>query len=98
MKRTSLGIFGVSALFIAAPLSAATGADMVTKAPPPAAVTAPVDGDIGDHAFVEPDFLDLAWHLADFVRSNVAELANNAPRKEWQSAAKGAVVLEIPGV
>ena len=58
----------------------------------------PVDGDIGDHAFVEPDFLDLAWHLADFVRSNVAELANNAPKKEWQSAAKGAVVLGIPGV
>ena len=23
----------------------------------------PVDGDIGNHAFVERDFLDLAWHL-----------------------------------
>jgi hypothetical protein len=22
----------------------------------------PVDGDIGNHAFVERDFLDLAWH------------------------------------
>jgi hypothetical protein len=49
----------------------------------------PVDGDI--------DFLDLAWHLADFARSNVAELADNAPRKDWQSAAKGAVLSEIPG-
>ena len=40
MKRTSLGIVGVSALLLAAPLNAAM-ADMVTKAPPPAAVTAP---------------------------------------------------------
>jgi predicted porin len=35
MKPTSLGIIGVSALFIATPLSAASAADMVTKAPPP---------------------------------------------------------------
>ena len=37
MKRTSLGIIGVSALLIAAPLRAAIAADMATKAPPPAA-------------------------------------------------------------
>lgn len=42
MKCTSLGIAGVSVLLIAAPQRAATAADMVTKAPPPAAVTAPV--------------------------------------------------------
>ena len=36
MKRTSLGIIGVSAVAgIAAPLSAASAADMATKAPPP---------------------------------------------------------------
>ena len=40
MKRTSLGIIGVSALLIAAPLGAATAADMATKAPPPAAAPA----------------------------------------------------------
>src|SRR5580658_357777 len=37
MKRTSLGIIAVSALLIAAPLGAATAADIPTKAPPPAA-------------------------------------------------------------
>ncbi|HEY2535099.1 MAG TPA: hypothetical protein VGJ20_45575, partial [Xanthobacteraceae bacterium] len=37
MKRTSLGIVGVSAFLIAAPLHAAFAADMATKAPPPAA-------------------------------------------------------------
>ena len=37
MKRTSLGIIGISALLIGAPLGAATAADMVTKTPPPAA-------------------------------------------------------------
>src|SRR5580704_14164367 len=42
MKRTSLGIAAVFVLLIAAPLRAATAADMVTKAPPPAAATAPV--------------------------------------------------------
>jgi predicted porin len=42
MKRTSLGIAAVFVLLIAAPLRAATAADMVTKAPPPAATTAPV--------------------------------------------------------
>jgi predicted porin len=42
MKVTSFGIAAVSALLIAAPLTAASAADMVTKAPPPAAVTAPV--------------------------------------------------------
>jgi hypothetical protein len=36
-------------------------------------------------------------HLADFVRSNVAELPKNTPEKDWQSAAKGAVLSEIPG-
>jgi predicted porin len=41
MKVTSFGIACVSALLIAAPLSAATAADMATKAPPPAAATAP---------------------------------------------------------
>jgi predicted porin len=40
MKRTSLGIIVVSALFIAAPLGAATAADIPTKAPPPAAAAA----------------------------------------------------------
>jgi predicted porin len=40
MKRTSLGIIGISALLIAAPLSAASAADMVTKTPPPAAAPA----------------------------------------------------------
>src|SRR5262249_55870871 len=42
MKRTSLSIAGVSTLLIATSLAAATAADMVTKAPPPTAVTAPV--------------------------------------------------------
>jgi hypothetical protein len=42
MRRTSLCIVGVSALLIAAPPRAAMSADMVTKAAPPAAVTAPV--------------------------------------------------------
>src|SRR5271155_398088 len=37
MKRTSLGIVGVAAFLIAAPLHAAFAADMATKAPPPAA-------------------------------------------------------------
>jgi predicted porin len=41
MKRTSLSIAGVSTLLIATSLTAATAADMVTKAPPPTAVTAP---------------------------------------------------------
>src|SRR5271165_3536439 len=40
MKRTSLRIVGVSAFLIAAPLSAASAADMATKAPPPAAAQA----------------------------------------------------------
>jgi hypothetical protein len=40
MKRTSLGIIAVSALLIAAPLGAATAADIPTKAPPPAAAPA----------------------------------------------------------
>ena len=40
MKRASLGMIGVSAFLIAAPLGAATAADMVTKAPPPAAAPA----------------------------------------------------------
>src|ERR1700685_2382142 len=40
MERTSLGIIGVSALLIAAPLGAASAADMPTKAPPPAAARA----------------------------------------------------------
>ena len=40
MKRTSLGIVGASALLLAAPLSGATAADMVTKTPPPAAASA----------------------------------------------------------
>src|SRR5271154_2357364 len=40
MERISLGIVGVSVLLIAAPLRAATAADMVTKAPPPAAAPA----------------------------------------------------------
>jgi hypothetical protein len=34
--------------------------------------------------------------LADFLGSNVAELPKN-PRKDWQSAAKGAVLSEISG-
>jgi predicted porin len=38
MKCVSLGMIGVSAFFLAAPLSAAAAADMATKAPPPAAV------------------------------------------------------------
>lgn len=42
MKRTPLCIAAVSALIIAAPLRSAAAADMVTKTPPPAAVTAPV--------------------------------------------------------
>ena len=41
MKRTSLSIAGISTLLIAASLTAATAADMATKAPPPTAVTAP---------------------------------------------------------
>src|SRR5580698_11462866 len=41
MKRASLGTIGISALLIAAPLGAATAADMATKAPPPAAAPAP---------------------------------------------------------
>ena len=41
MKRTSLSIAGVSTLLIATSLTAVTAADMVTKAPPPTAVTAP---------------------------------------------------------
>ena len=40
MKHTSLGMIGVSALLIAAPLGAASAADMATKAPPPAAAPA----------------------------------------------------------
>lgn len=42
MKRTPLCIAAVSALIITAPLRSAAAADMVTKTPPPAAVTAPV--------------------------------------------------------
>src|SRR5262245_3149656 len=42
MKRTSLSIAGVSTLLMPTSLAAATAADMVTKAPPPTAVTAPV--------------------------------------------------------
>src|SRR6201996_5441178 len=41
MKLASLGVIIVSALFIAAPLGAASAADMVTKAPPPAAAPQP---------------------------------------------------------
>src|SRR5271169_721102 len=37
MKRTSLGMVGISAFLVAAPLSAASASDMATKAPPPAA-------------------------------------------------------------
>jgi hypothetical protein len=37
MKRTSLGVIGIAAFFLAAQLSAASAADMPTKAPPPAA-------------------------------------------------------------
>jgi predicted porin len=40
MKRTSLGIVGGCVLLLAAPLSAASAADMATKAPPPAAAPA----------------------------------------------------------
>ena len=43
MKRTSLSVAGISTLLIAASLTAATAADMVTKAPPPTAVTAPAE-------------------------------------------------------
>jgi hypothetical protein len=49
----------------------------------------PVDGDIGDYAFVEPDFLDLARHLADLCdqmslnwRTTLLERSGNRPRKE----------------
>jgi predicted porin len=40
MKRTSLGIIGVSALLNTAPLGGANAADIPTKAPPPAAAPA----------------------------------------------------------
>ena len=40
MERTSLGIIGISALLIVAPLGGANAADMPTKAPPPAAAPA----------------------------------------------------------
>ena len=40
MERTSLGKIGISALLVAAPLGAASAADMATKAPPPAAAPA----------------------------------------------------------
>jgi hypothetical protein len=43
MKRTLLSVAGVSTLLISASLRAATATDiMVTQAPPPSAVTAPV--------------------------------------------------------
>ena len=35
-------------------------------------------------------------NATDFLRSNVAELPKT-PRKDWQSAAKGAVLSEVPG-
>lgn len=41
MMRTSLSVGGVSALLLAATLTVATAADIVTKAPPPGAPTAP---------------------------------------------------------
>src|SRR5262249_40760053 len=41
MKRTSLSVAGISTVLIAASVTAATAADMVTKAPPPTAVAAP---------------------------------------------------------
>jgi hypothetical protein len=49
----------------------------------------PVDGDIGDHAFVEHDFLVLAWHLGILCdqmslnwRTTLLERSGNWPRKE----------------
>ena len=36
MKRSSLGVIGISTFCLVAQLSAASGADMATKAPPPA--------------------------------------------------------------
>src|SRR5580658_5476516 len=54
MKRTSLGIIGVSALLIVAPLGAASAADMATKAPPPAATPASPPEPCGSHSVGQP--------------------------------------------
>jgi hypothetical protein len=57
----------------------------------------PFDGDIGNHTFVESDFLDLACPSGGFSSIKCRRIAEGPPRKDWQSAAKGAVLSEIPG-